>query len=134
MDMKKMKEHGAIRHDTKYGYIEADYYEPVQVMYDPSVPLFYIYRESDTEKVEVSDMKLRFPDVAKRFLAEAKAQSNPSKAERAAIGGGAGALLLGPLGAVAGGYLGAKTGKKKKSKRKKKNPTRSAALRKMMRG
>lgn len=62
---------------------------------------------------------------------------NPSEAEGAGLGAGAGALLLGPIGAVAGGFMGAKaTRKKKKSK---KNPThtkkkRSSVMRRLMRG
>jgi len=61
---------------------------------------------------------------------------NPSEAEGAGLGAGAGALLLGPVGALAGGYFGAKaTRKKKKSK---KNPThprkRSSAMRRLLRG
>lgn len=69
---------------------------------------------------------------------------NPSKSTAAAIGGGAGALLLGPIGAIAGGYLGATEGKtiakkaKKAGRKVKKalsNPkNRSANLRKMMQG
>ncbi len=69
---------------------------------------------------------------------------NPSKSTAAAIGGGAGALLLGPIGAIAGGYLGATEGKtiakkaKKAGRQVKKalsNPkNRSANLRKMMQG
>jgi uncharacterized protein YcfJ len=56
---------------------------------------------------------------------------NPTKGEAAAIGAGAGALLLGPVGAVAGGYVGAKKGGKKK-KDKKKNPNDRRARRRAM--
>jgi len=62
--------------------------------------------------------------------AKKRTKKNPSRAERAAIGGGAGALLLGPVGAIAGGYLGVKTAKKKA----KKNPVARDILRKAMRG
>lgn len=65
-------------------------------------------------------------------------KTNPSEAAGAALGGGAGALLLGPIGAIAGGYTGAKLAeKRKKSKKNKptKNPNRGRyALRKIMRG
>jgi hypothetical protein len=61
-------------------------------------------------------------------------RSNPSKsAEYGALGAGAGALLLGPVGAIAGGYVGAKEGGKKKRKPKK-NPDRSRILRNAMKG
>jgi hypothetical protein len=53
-------------------------------------------------------------------------RENPvSKGEGAAIGAGAGALLLGPIGAIAGGYVGAKKGGKKKKDKKKGNPKKS---------
>ncbi len=58
--------------------------------------------------------------------AKAKAVKNPAK--DAAIGAGVGALLLGPLGAIAGGYLGSGRGKKKAKK-----PKRNAAFGRMMR-
>jgi hypothetical protein len=59
---------------------------------------------------------------------------NPSEAEYGALGAGAGALLLGPVGAIAGGYFGAREGGKKKSKPRKKNPRASAVLRNAMKG
>jgi len=59
---------------------------------------------------------------------------NPSKsAEYGALGAGAGALLLGPVGAIAGGYFGAKEGTKKKRKPKK-NPDSRRILRNAMKG
>ena len=62
-------------------------------------------------------------------------KKNPSKeAEYGALGAGAGALLLGPVGAIAGGYFGAREGGKKKSKPRKKNPRASAVLRNAMKG
>jgi hypothetical protein len=63
--------------------------------------------------------------------------SNPTSAETAALGAGAGALLLGPVGALAGGYLGVREGKKRKKAKKARtpNPTkRSGVLRRLMRG
>jgi len=72
--------------------------------------------------------------------------SNPSAAEGTAIGAMTGWVLLGPLGAIGGGYLGTKiaeakenpASRSKKSKRKKRakrNPKRkSDALRRLMRG
>lgn len=60
--------------------------------------------------------------------------NNPSKsAEYGALGAGAGALLLGPVGAVAGGYFGAREGTKKKRKPKK-NPDSRRILRNAMKG
>lgn len=69
---------------------------------------------------------------SKKKKAKKKSKKNPSRAERAAIGGGAGALLLGPVGALAGGYLGVKTAKKKSKKKARKNPR--DVLRRAMRG
>lgn len=70
---------------------------------------------------------------------EAGVKSNPTEAETAAIGAGAGALLLGPVGALAGGYLGVREGKKRKKKATKArtpNPKKkgSATMRRLMRG
>lgn len=97
----------------------------------------------------------RLGPVARRFLAQARKVErlayaeaakmfgiepvkNPTEAETAAIGAGAGALLLGPIGALAGGYLGSREGKKRKAtkkKAKKKNPKkRSGTMRRLLRG
>lgn len=55
---------------------------------------------------------------------------NPSKAGAAAIGGVAGGLLLGPLGAAAGGYTGVKLKQRAEDKKAKKTRARKATARK----
>jgi len=80
----------------------------------------------EVARIHKTRWKALWDEAKEKAIKPAAKKKNPAKG--AAIGAGAGALLLGPLGAIAGGYLGSGSGKKKAKK-----PKRNSSFRRMMR-
>jgi hypothetical protein len=70
----------------------------------------------------------RSKDAATELMDKAMRFRNPSKAGSAALGGVAGGLLLGPLGAAAGAYGGVKLKQRAQAKKAKRTKARRAKL------